>query len=55
LWFAIVKKSGWLRAALITLMRFVSPECIGMMVVPALSMLSKRKKKSYIGLNFFKK
>jgi hypothetical protein len=31
-----VKKSGWFSAALITLMRFVSPESIGTIVVPAL-------------------
>jgi hypothetical protein len=31
-----VKKSGWFNAALITLMRFVSPESIGTIVVPAL-------------------
>lgn len=36
LWLATVKNKGWLSAALITLKRFVSPESIGIMVVPTL-------------------
>lgn len=35
LWFATVKNSGWLRAALMTLRRLVSPESMGTIEVSA--------------------